>query len=74
MSYNVISLDGNDYIIVDKIRYNNCDYYYVINESDDNNNVCILKRTIENNMPVIRGITNKIELNLVSRAFAEGNV
>ena len=48
MSYNVITLDGADYIIISEISINGFDYLYVINEDENDNSYSVLRRTIKN--------------------------
>lgn len=69
MSYDIITLDGKDYIIADSITLNNVDYLYVINEELGSDDISILKKTIEDGNPFVESITDINEINEVLRAM-----
>ncbi len=71
MSYDVITLDGKDYIIADTVNVDNIHYLYVINEELGSDDISILKQTNENGEEFIESITDLNEINKVMKALYE---
>jgi hypothetical protein len=58
------------YAIIDKINYNNCEYYYLSN-IEDNKDFCIRKKEIENDEEFLIGLENDKEFDDVLAIFME---
>jgi len=71
MSYNVITLDGKNYIIISELNINGFDYLYVINEDLEDNSYSVLKRTIKDGMFVVESLTDDEEIEMVFEELAK---
>lgn len=71
MSYNVITLDGADYIIISEISINGFDYLYVINEDENDNSYSVLRRTIKNGISMVESLTDDDEIEMVLEEIAK---
>ncbi len=74
MSYEVITLNGEDYIIVDTININNTEYLYVINEAEEKEDCTLLKRSAENGILMVESVIDEKEIEMVFETMAKGNV
>lgn len=69
----IITIDNEEYIVVDELEYENSKYIYLIN-SENEEKVTILKETQENGEAYIESVAkDKVELfmNLFAKKFLE---
>lgn len=74
MSYNVITLDDMDYIIISEININGFNYLYVINEDENDNSYSVLRRTIKNGIPMVESLTDDDEIEMVLEEIAKKDI
>ncbi len=68
---NAVTLEnGQDYLIMETIIFNNVEYLYLVNESDIKD-VCIRKKINENEETYLTGLDNEDELEKVLKEFAK---
>ena len=60
----IIELDGRDFLIVQKIEYNNNDYIYAIS-TDEKRDIALLKESEENGKFYIKSVNDINEFNAV---------
>ena len=70
MKVKTIILDNKEYIVLEKINLRYNEYYILANEFD-NKDLCIRKKTIENNEEYLVGLDNDEEFNLVMTSYLE---
>lgn len=68
MNYEVVKLDGKDFIVIDTLNLNNNYYMYVICEEDGDDSISIVRKSIVNYVPMVESVTDEEELEMV---FAE---
>jgi hypothetical protein len=69
----IITIDNEEYIVIDELQYENSKYIYVINSKNEEK-VTILKETEENGETYIESVPkDKVELfmNLFAKKFLE---
>lgn len=74
MNYNVISLNGIDYIIISEININGFDYLYVINDDDNDNSYSILRRTVKDGVAMVESLTDDDEIEMVFEEIAKRDI
>ena len=68
---NAVTLEnGQDYLIMETIIFNNVEYLYLVNESDIKD-VCIRKKINVNEETYLTGLDNEDELEKVLKEFAK---
>lgn len=70
MEVNVITLEnGNDYIIIDTIEYNNSKYLFLSNKEDEND-MCVRKVILKEEKEYLIKLESENELEEVLNVFA----
>lgn len=64
MKLDTVLLDNKEYYVIEKIILNNNEYYILVNTLY-NEDFCIRKKTIENNVEFLVGLTDELEFNNV---------
>ena len=66
----IILEDGIEYYVVDELELDNITYYYLANMEDDTD-ICVRKKTFENNEEFMSMLDNEQELSKVLAAFSK---
>lgn len=72
MKYDIVTLDGEDYIINSEVTINGYTYLYVISMNDENN-FSILRRTIKDGNAYLESLTDDEEIEMVFEEIAKRN-
>lgn len=65
MKDDIIILDGREFLIIEKVEYQNSNYLYVI-ATDGTNDITVLNEYAKDNKMYVKSITDK---NLIDKVF-----
>lgn len=71
--FDVIEFDKENYIVLNVINYNSFTYLYLINESEENDDISIVKVEMRDNEPNYVHVKDDDEFNIVLNMIMEEN-
>lgn len=68
MKLETVLLDNKEYYVIEKIQLNNNEYYILVNTLH-NEDFCIRKKAIENDIEFLVGLADELEFNDVMNEY-----